>query len=152
MRHLAEADRVRANTALEINQQIDTNSRQRLREAASLSPQDLTSRLEELNAEWDFERTLELEAAATGLAAVALAWTIRGKALWLPGFVSGMLLLHAVTGWYPMLPLFRRWGIRTQMEIDRERYAVKALRGDFDDLVGDTAGERARAAWRAVHG
>jgi hypothetical protein len=36
-----------------------------------------------------------------------------------------------VSGWYPLMPLFRRLGIRTAREIERERYALKALRGDF---------------------
>jgi hypothetical protein len=62
-----------------------------------------------------------------------------------------MVFLHAIQGWYPLLPLFRRMGIRSQDEIDRERYALKALRGDFDAVStvdSDTA--RAAAAWRAV--
>jgi hypothetical protein len=32
------------------------------------------------------------------------------------------------------VPLFRRLGFRTASEIDEERYALKALRGDFADL------------------
>ena len=30
--------------------------------------------------------------------------------------------------------MFRRLGFRTQIEIDYERYALKALRGDFREL------------------
>ena len=30
------------------------------------------------------------------------------------------------------VPLFRRLGIRTRQEIDAEKYALKAIRGDFD--------------------
>jgi len=48
------------------------------------------------------------------------------------------------------LPLLRRLGLRSQEEIDREYYALKALRGDFDDVVEAAATERATAAWRAV--
>ena len=43
--------------------------------------------------------------------------------------VSGKL--HAATGWYPLLPVFRRLGFRSAREIAGERYALKALRGDF---------------------
>jgi hypothetical protein len=63
-----------------------------------------------------------------------------------------MVALHGTQGWYPMLPLFRRLGGRTRQEIDRERYAVKALRGDFSGVT-TTAGDapaRAAAAWKAV--
>ena len=44
---------------------------------------------------------------------------------------------HAVKGWCPPVPLFRRLGVRTCGEIERERYALKALRGDFDGSSGD---------------
>jgi len=43
-------------------------------------------------------------------------------------------LQHALQGWCPPLTLFRRLGIRTQREIDDERTALKALRGDFADV------------------
>jgi hypothetical protein len=38
---------------------------------------------------------------------------------------------HAVQGWCPPLPILRRMGFRTAREIDTERTALKALRGDF---------------------
>jgi hypothetical protein len=59
---------------------------------------------------------------------------------------------HALQGWCPPLPLLRRLGVRTQQEIERERYALKALRGDFDAVPGTSAPvpERVRAALAAV--
>lgn len=45
---------------------------------------------------------------------------------------ASMVLLHNVQGWYPLLPLFRRMGIRTQQEIEQERMALRALRGDHE--------------------
>ena len=37
------------------------------------------------------------------------------------------------TAFYPLLgPLLRRFGVRTQQEIDAERYALRLLRGDFE--------------------
>jgi hypothetical protein len=45
-------------------------------------------------------------------------------------------------GWCPPLTVFRRLGVRTRREIDLERYAIKALRGDLpspaDRLPADT--------------
>jgi hypothetical protein len=63
-----------------------------------------------------------------------------------------MLLVHASHGWYPLLPLFRRLGVCTRDEIERERFALKAIRGDFDGLPGEgtPAAVRASAAWEAV--
>jgi hypothetical protein len=56
----------------------------------------------------------------------------------LPAIVAGFLLQHALQGWCPPVPLFRHLGFRTAAEIDEERYALKALRGDFRNVpVGD---------------
>ncbi|MCA9457611.1 MAG: hypothetical protein KC587_13175, partial [Nitrospira sp.] len=49
-------------------------------------------------------------------------------------------LQHAIQGWCPPVPLFRRMGIRTTHEIQQERHALKALRGDYRD-VAEIAGE-----------
>jgi hypothetical protein len=45
--------------------------------------------------------------------------------------VQGFFMQHALQGWCPPLPVFRRLGFRTQYEIEQERYALKAIRGDF---------------------
>lgn len=44
------------------------------------------------------------------------------------------LLLHATQGWCPPLPLFRRLGVRTRGEIEKEKFALRFLRGDFDHV------------------
>lgn len=87
-----------------------------------------------------------------GLIGLGAAMMLDRRLLVLPGMVAAMVLLHGTHGWYPLLPLFRRLGIRTQNEIDRERYALKALRGDFTGMPGGDApaAERAAAAWAAV--
>jgi len=59
----------------------------------------------------------------------------------LPFLVSAFLLQHAIQGWCPPVPILRRLGFRTADEINRERYALKVLRGDFD--VAQKAGEAA---------
>jgi hypothetical protein len=57
---------------------------------------------------------------------------------------------HALQGWCPPVPLLRRLGFRTSFEIEEERQALKALRGDFD-AVSNSANVPA-AALRAVRG
>jgi len=150
--HSAELDRVRANTWAKLNQRMDTKTEARLREDTARDHEGLDRRLQELDREWDFERVVETEAATMGLTGLALAVLVDRRFLLLPGFVALMLLLHGTQGWYPWLPLFRRLGLRSQDEIDRERYAVKALRGDFLELAQPGADQtrRAAAAWRAV--
>ena len=49
----------------------------------------------------------------------------------------------------PPVPILRRLGVRTAREIDIERYALKALRGDFGPL-GPGAGERDTRASHAM--
>ena len=73
----------------------------------------------------------------------ALAWR---KRRWLaaPAVVTAFLFQHAIQGWCPPIVLFRRIGIRTRREIDAEKYALKALRGDFVQI------ESAEAAATAV--
>lgn len=53
-----------------------------------------------------------------------------------PVIVSSFLLHHAGRGWCPPVPIFRRLGVRTRQEIDAERFALKVLRGDLDELCG----------------
>ena len=61
--------------------------------------------------------------------------TVRNDAISLDGAdTPGGGFLHAMTGCYPLLPLFRRLGFRSPREIARERYALKALRGDFQGM------------------
>jgi hypothetical protein len=52
------------------------------------------------------------------------------------------LVQHAVQGWCPPLVVLRRRGVRTRREIEEERYALKALRGDFSGLPPDAPHNR----------
>jgi hypothetical protein len=151
--HAPTADRIRANTWPPVNERLDSQAQLRLREAAaSASSDELTRRITQLDYEWDFDRTLETEASLMGLMGLALGTAVDKRFLVLPAFVATMLLLHATHGWYPLLPLFRRMGVRSQDEIDRERYGLKATRGDFTAIppAASPAAERAAAVWKAV--
>jgi hypothetical protein len=102
-------------------------------------PERIDQRLRELDREWDIERTLEANAATLALAGVALAATEDRRWLYLSGGVAAFLLLHALQGWCPPVPILRRLGVRTAEEISAERTALKALRGDFREVWGDAA-------------
>ncbi len=109
----------------------------------------IEERLEELDQEWDVERSLETNASILALFGLGLGifWK---KALVLPMVVTAFLLQHAIQGWCPPLPIMRRLGIRTMHEINKERYALKALRGDFEGLgeeqeQGDSLEKAAKA-------
>lgn len=52
-----------------------------------------------------------------------------------PTVVLLFFLQHAIQGWCPPLPIFRKLGYRTKEEINKEKYALKLLRGDFDEVA-----------------
>lgn len=103
----------------------------------------ITDRLGELDQEWDIERAIEANAAVIGFAGTALAASHDRRWLALPALVASFLFQHAVQGWCPPVPILRRLGFRTSYEIEEERRALKALRGDFGH-----AAESADAALR----
>ena len=139
-------DRVRQNTSDELNREVDRQIAVRVRELALSGDKDgIAQRIDELDREWDIERALQANAAALGLSGLLLGVTANKKWLVLPGVVLPLLLQHAVQGWCLPVPLFRRMGYRTRQEIDREKYALKDLRGDFEsnrELRGDVAALR----------
>ncbi|WP_431303387.1 hypothetical protein [Sediminicoccus sp. BL-A-41-H5] len=81
------------------------------------------------------ERVLETNAATLALGGSLLAILVDRRFVAVPLVVTGFLLQHALQGWCPPLPILRRLGVRTAREIERERTALKALRGDFDELA-----------------
>ncbi|TDV96705.1 DUF2892 family protein [Halomonas alkaliantarctica] len=125
--------RVEQNTADSINQHIRRRTENNIAYFAQ-HPHEIEHRLHELDHEWDIERTLEANAATLSLAGVALGGLVDKRWLLLPAAVTGFLLQHALQGWCPPIVIFRKRGIRTSKEIDQERYALKALRGDFTYL------------------
>src|SRR5436190_19086824 len=134
-------DRVRAQTDPEINQKLDKELEQRLRFLASQDGPTISERITELDREWDIERVLEANASGLVLIGILLSILQGRKWLVLSLVVSGFLLRHAVDGWCPPVPVLRRLGVRTRLEIERERHALKLLRGDFDNLARDQDGK-----------
>ena len=134
MEEFRAADRVRAVTADYVNRRIDDKIAENVRYYSGRTRAEVTCRIAELEQEWDIERALQLGAASLSLTGLTLA-AVKNRAWFLlPTAVLSFLFLHAVQGWCPPIPLLRRLGIRTREEIERERYALKALLGDFGDL------------------
>lgn len=134
-------NRVPAQTADEVNRRISEQTRHSIAHFASAGRAALDRRLQELDGEWDIERVLETNAAVACLTGVLLGTTVDRRFFFFPAVIGGFLLQHALQGWCPPVPIFRRLGIRTSYEIDEERYALKALRGDFHGIA--TASPRA---------
>lgn len=135
-------DRVRENTPEVLNEKFDKKVLNRINEYKELSKNEITSRLEELRREWDIERALEVNASAFAMAGVLLGAFANKKWLILPAVVTGFLLQHGIQGWCPPLPVLRTLGFRTRQEIDEEIYAMKVLRGDFDNITSASAASK----------
>lgn len=90
-------------------------------------PHEIPARLEQIDQEWDIERVLETNASGLAFSGVVLAATVHKRFLWLPAVVTAFLFQHALQGWCPPLPVFRRLGYRTQQEIDSERQALREI-------------------------
>jgi hypothetical protein len=141
------AERVPIHTNSDVNRRIQNQIARRVRYYAS-RPEEVSTRLRELDEEWDIERAIEANASALAFTGVVLGSLGNRRWFLLPAAVTAFLFQHAIQGWCPPVPILRRFGFRTADEINQERVALKALRGDFDRMAG--APDKAEAALRAV--
>jgi hypothetical protein len=132
--HDPDLQRVRRHTSQRAAEAIDEKTRQQTRTHALQRPSRLDERIQDLERERDIEQVLEINASVLALTGAVLGTTVDRRFFGLTGFVLAFLAQHAITGWCPPVPIFRALGIRTREEIDQEKYALKALRGDFMDL------------------
>ena len=128
----ATVNRVKANTAESVNVWIRRQTEQNVARASAAGRNAIARRLAELDEEWDIERYVETMAPTFTLLGLSLGLTTDRRWLALPIIIQTFFLQHALQGWCPPIPVLRRMGVRTAEEIAEERYALKALRGDFE--------------------
>jgi hypothetical protein len=134
----ATTRRVECHTSPSVQARIEARMQQRVQRYAGAPPHEITRRIEALEHEWDIERWLETNAATASLIGIALGTLVDRRWFALPAVVAGFLLQHAVQGWCPPLPAFRRLGVRTAHEIHAEIVELRRLRGDFVETAGAT--------------
>jgi hypothetical protein len=137
--------RVRKHSSAEANARIREDALQRLKQFEHAGASRISARIAELEREWDIERVLEANAATVALIGSALGAGVNRRWFALPAVVAGFLLQHALQGWCPPLPVFRRLGVRTAAEIHEEIVALKAMRGDFGAANRNSADVAQRA-------
>ncbi|HKQ39458.1 MAG TPA: hypothetical protein VJ063_15380 [Verrucomicrobiae bacterium] len=115
-------------------EQIDAKIEQNIRFYATQSPDAISKRIEELDQECDLDRSMALYGSGIGLGTILFSFIGGKKWLVVGGTALGFLLKHCLDGTSPVVPLLRKFGVRTRSEIDREKYALKILRGDFADM------------------
>lgn len=136
--YMAREDRVRAVTDPEINRELDEQLRHRLQLYSCQDAELISQRIRELDEEWDMERTLEANASSLALTGLCFGTVLSRKWYVVPMLVTGFLLQHSIQGWCPPVRFFRRRGVRTRQEIEKERYALKIMRGDFESVSEET--------------
>jgi hypothetical protein len=122
--------RVANNTGAAINRRFEGQAADRVKQCARAGPDAIERRLAKLDREWDIERLIEVEAPATIMLGILLANLHDRRWMMLSAFAASMVIVHSLQGWYPLLPVLRRLGVRSQAEIEMERNALRALRGE----------------------
>ena len=122
----ASATRVKSQTNEHVNEKIQGAIELRI-EHFRAHPEQIEGRLRELDEEWDVERALATGSSCLSLFGLAMSVLRNRKWVVLPLAVQGFYLQHALQGWCPPLPVFRRLGFRTPDEINQERCALPEL-------------------------
>lgn len=135
--------RVPEHTSERVNFRIESDMRERVH-ALAADPDAIATRLAELDGEWDIERAIEMNASLLAFVGTLLGFFVHPYWLLLPALVTAFLFQHAIQGWCPPIPVLRRLGFRTVYEIERERNALKAVRGDYARVA--TASDRIASA------
>jgi hypothetical protein len=139
------SDAVRTHTADGVNRRIDERVEACVRHMAEKHDRAaITHYLEKLEREWDLNRMVTVAGSAVSVLGLVLG-AKHGKA-WrvVSGVAAGLLLQHGLLGFGPLAELVRLVGVRTRREIDLEKFALKALRGDFERIPHE-GGPLARA-------
>jgi hypothetical protein len=139
------SDAVRTHTPDGVNRRIDERVERCVRHMAEQMDRSAISQyLEKLEHEWDLNRVVTVGASAVSVLGLALGWKSGRGWRVLSGVAAGLLLQHGVFGFGPLAELVRALGVRTRREIDLEKFALKALRGDFERIPHE-GGPLARA-------
>lgn len=130
-----EGENVRRVTSVKQNSVIDDIILLNIKNYAKKSPAEISQRIKALDKEWDIERVLDLNMSALALCGITVSLVFNKYSIVLTILLLLFFIWHAFRGWCPPIPILRFFKIRTRPEIDREKYALKAMRGDFKNIT-----------------
>jgi hypothetical protein len=112
----------------------DSRIREHIRFYSTQDPEAVDRRLRALDGETSLERAVTL--GLSGMGAFGLVAGFFGSRLLrlLPWAGLPLLFLYALGRWSPPSAVGEALGLRGRRSIEEERYALKALRGDFKDV------------------
>ena len=125
-------ERVDNNISQERREELDRQLKEAISKYQHADSQQIDRRLAELDQEWDIERVIEVEAPLMIGLGAGLGLLHSPKWFGLSAVAASMVILHNTQGWYPLLPVFQRMGIRSQNDIEQERSALRVLRKDHE--------------------
>lgn len=123
---------------------IDERVKEDIRKYADQGREAIDKRINELDHSWDMERTMQLNTAILVLGGILLYKNNKKWAI-LSIFATAILAQQALMGNCGVFKFLNVFGVRSRKEIDKEKFALKALRGDFDNIRNDI-----EKAWEAV--
>ncbi|HET6245924.1 MAG: hypothetical protein H0V01_15175 [Bacteroidetes bacterium] len=133
---LPNKETIRSVTNPRVNAIIDKRIEENIRKYTYQGKYEITQRIEELEQEWNIERVLLLNTASIAL--VGILFSFKNKNwLFFSGTILSFLIMQALKGSSPPIPLLRRLGFRTAKEIECEIFAMKFLKGDFVDFESE---------------
>ncbi len=139
-------DAVRTHAPGGVNKRIDERVERCVRYMAEQERSEISRYLGRLEREWDSTRAVLVAGSALAVAGLWLGRRSGGRWRILGGVAAGLMLQHGLLGFGPLAELVRALGgVRTRREIDLEKFALKALRGDFERIPKPDGGPLARA-------
>ncbi len=138
------ADTVRTHTPDQLNRRIDERVERCVRYMAQQERSEIGHYLQQLEEEWDVNRVLAVGGSVVTLSGLLLSRGLGRGWLGLSAAVAGLMLQQGLVGHSLLAALVRSLGVRTRREIDLEKFALKALRGDFERIPTE-GGPLARA-------
>ena len=109
------------------NAEIDRQIEENIHYYSIESPVAIRERIEELDKEWDVERSLELNASLIALSGILLASVSSKKWLIVPALATAFIAQHAIHGWCPPVSVLRRMNVRTRKQIAKEKFGLMEL-------------------------
>lgn len=125
---------------------IDETTRENIQRYVDQGEEAIDRRVRELDNKWDMEKTLRFNISVLALAGVLFGTFKKRRWSVLSVAVTTFIAQHFISKWCPSMPLLKRLGLQTHKEIEREKYALKALRGDFKSIKNNVD-----RAWDAVN-
>jgi hypothetical protein len=123
---------------------IDEKIKEDIRKYVEQGTGAIDSRIREIDHKWDIDHTAQINAALLILGGFLL---YKNNKRWatLSIFATAIIAQHIIMGSCFPVKLLRMFGMRSRKELEKEKFALKALRGDFDNIRHDI-----EKAWEAV--